>query len=112
MGSNNCRFFTQKDHPAPQKLKFCLKKIVFFNSKRPPSLAKNRNFACKNDKKLTQKMKNHPKKPEVLHEKLKVVLPMVILKKNPDPQLHQFFKTHKTLVLQRFLLYIYIYIFF
>ena len=35
-------FFTQKDHPAPQKLKFCMKKIVFFYSKIPPSTAKNR----------------------------------------------------------------------
>ena len=34
-------FFTQKGHPAPQKLKFCMKNIVFFYSKRPPSLAKN-----------------------------------------------------------------------
>ena len=39
--SKKSHFFTQKDHPAPQKLKFCMKKIVFFYSKRPPSLAKN-----------------------------------------------------------------------
>ena len=31
-------------------------------------------------------------KIEVLHEKLKTVLPMGILKKNPDPQLQQTFK--------------------
>ena len=37
----NAIFFTQKGHPAPQKLKFCMKNIVFFYSKRPPSLAKN-----------------------------------------------------------------------
>ena len=33
-----------------------------------------------------------PAKTEVLHEKLKTVLPMGILKKNPDPQLQQTFK--------------------
>ena len=41
----NAIFFTQKGHPAPQKLKFCMKNIVFFYSKRPPSLAKNWIFA-------------------------------------------------------------------
>ena len=57
---------SQKEHPAPQKLKFCKKKKFFFYSKRPPNPAKNSNFAWKNDKKLTkkltQKKKNHPKK--------------------------------------------------
>ena len=41
-----------------------------------------------------------------MFEKLKTVLPTVILKKKPDPQLHQFLKTHKTIVLQRILLHI------
>ena len=38
--------------------------------------------------------KEHPaaQKPEVLNEKMKTVLPMGILKKNPDPQLQQTFK--------------------
>ena len=44
-----------KHHPAPQKLKFYMKKIVFLYSKRPPSPSKNRNFLWKNDKKLTKK---------------------------------------------------------
>ena len=37
----------QKDHPAPQKLKFCKKKSVFFYSKIPPILAKNKTFEWK-----------------------------------------------------------------
>ena len=47
-----------------------LKKMPFFYSKRPPI----------------------PAKTEVLHENLKTVLPMVILKYVLDPQLHQIFK--------------------
>ena len=44
-------------------------------------------------KKWTQKTTQTRKKPEVLHEKMKIVLPMGILKKkNLDPQLHQIFK--------------------
>ena len=57
-------FFSQKDHPPPQKLKFCLKKNVFFYSQRPPSLARKLNFAWKNDKsakKGTEKS-THPRK--------------------------------------------------
>ena len=46
---------SQKEHPAPQKLKFCKKKKFFFYSKRPPNPAKNSNFAWKNDTKLTKK---------------------------------------------------------
>ena len=34
-------FFTQKDHPAPQKLMFCIKESVTFYSKRPSNPAKN-----------------------------------------------------------------------
>ena len=45
----------------------------------------------KGTKKSTQPRKSF--KFEVLHEKLKIVLPMRILKKkNVDPQLHQTFK--------------------
>ena len=33
-------FFTQKDHLAPQKLKFCMKKKLFY-SKRAPSPEKS-----------------------------------------------------------------------
>ena len=51
----------QKEHPAPQKLKFCMKKKVFFYSKKPPSLAKNKIFAEKKYKKMT---KNWPKKAD------------------------------------------------
>ena len=41
---------------------------------------------------MTKKTTQPRKKPEVLHKKLKTVLPFGILKKNPDPQLHQMFK--------------------
>ena len=44
------------------------------------------------DKKRYQKEHPAAQKPEVLHEKMKTVLPMGILKKNPDPQLQQTFK--------------------
>ena len=49
-------------------------------------------------------------KPEVLHKKLKTVLLTVILKKNSRPPTSRNFKTHKTLVVQRVLLYTYMYI--
>ena len=57
-------------------------------------------FEYKNDKKVpkkgTKKSTQPRKNSEVLHEKLKIVLPMGILKKklkkNPEPQLHQMFK--------------------
>ena len=45
----------QKEHPASQKLKFYIKNVYFFYSKRLPSLAKNWNFAWKNHKKITKK---------------------------------------------------------
>ena len=41
-------------------------------------------------------------KHEVLHEKLKTVLPVLVLKKSRHPT-SQNFKTHKTYVVQRFL---------
>ena len=70
---------------SPAKTKVLQEKKVFFYSKRPPSPFKNWNFAWKNDKKLitklTQKRKTTSKKPEVLNENLKIVLPMGILKK-------------------------------
>jgi len=62
-----------------------LKKLVFFNSKRPPSLAKNRNCSCKNDKKLTKKVPKRapiPAKTEILHEKNSIFL----LKKTTQPR--------------------------
>ena len=92
----------QKYHPAPQKPKFCMKNIVFFTQKRPPSLAKNLNFAWKNDKKCTKKtthprknwsfawkkcifftQKDHPapQKAEVLHEKMPKKLTSKLTKK-------------------------------
>ena len=49
-------FFTQKDHPEHQKLKFCLTKNLFFYSKRPHSLAKKWNFSWKNNKKMRKKV--------------------------------------------------------
>ena len=85
----------QKEHPAPQNLIFCMKKKFFFYSKRSPTLAKNWIFAWKNDKKLTkkltQKSRYQLKNAEVLHEKLKIVLPMGILKKKiPTPNFTKF----------------------
>ena len=98
----------QKDHPAPQKLKFCKKKY-FFYSKIPPILAKNRSFYWKKNncflfiflllffflfffwifsldrKKNWDSFYNRSKKNEVLHEKIKIVLPMGILKKKSRP---------------------------
>ena len=57
--TKNWQKSSQKEHQTPQKVKFCMKKMVFFYSKIPPSPAKNWNFAWKNDKKLTKKIKNH-----------------------------------------------------
>ena len=36
----NCGFFTQKEHPDPQKLKFCMKKMSFFTQKNHPASQK------------------------------------------------------------------------
>ena len=55
----------QKDHPDPQKLKFCMKKNVFFYSKRPPSPAKSWSFEWKmpkNWQKIDQKNEKPPQK--------------------------------------------------
>ena len=88
---------SQKEHPAPQKLKFCKKKKFFFYSKRPPNPAKNSNFAWKNDKKLTkkltQKKKNHLKNTWSFAWKIEN-RPTYgdFEKKILDPQLHQIFK--------------------
>ena len=74
----------QKEHPAPQKLKFCNKKSGIFTQKDHPALLKTQVLLekCqKIDKKMTQKKKNRLLKFEVLHEKLKTVLPMGILNK-------------------------------
>ena len=70
--SKNCRLFTQKEHiPAQEKTKFCTKKItsclLWFCKTNPRPLLKKNTFL-------------RPKK-EVLHEKLKTILPAVILKK-------------------------------
>ena len=62
-----CIFFTQKDHPAPQKAEVLHEKMT------------------KNWQKVDQKNEKPPVKPEVLHEKLKTVLPMGILKKKSRP---------------------------
>ena len=109
-------FFTQKDHPAPQKSEVLHKKMTKKVPKRAPNPAKTEvlhekkclfllkkttqprkklKFCIKKDKKLTkmtQKMKNNLKKPEVLHEKLKTVIPMRILKKKSQPPTYQIFK--------------------
>ena len=93
----------QKDHPAPQKLKFCKKKIIFFTQKYRPSSQKTEVLIEKKKKsfyfsfafflfiflfdffswpkKNWDSFYNRSKKNEVLHEKIKIVLPMRILKK-------------------------------
>ena len=62
-----------------------LKKLSIFSSKREKTSPKH----------------------EVLIEKLKTVLPALILKKKSRPLTSQNFKTHKTFVVQRFLLHTY-----
>ena len=87
--SNNCHFFTHKEHPAPENPKFCMKKTVFFYSKIPPCLPKNWNCAWKNDKKKWQKryQKEHPPphKPEVLHEQMRKNWQKKYQKEHPAP---------------------------
>ena len=57
---------------------------------------------------FTQKEKKTRPKHEVFYEKLKTVLPALILKKKKSrPLTSQNFKTHKTFVVQRFLSYKY-----
>ena len=57
-------------------------------------------------------MKNHLKKPEVLHEKMKIVLPMGILKKKiSTPNLTSHFETHKNVGDNFYFVYKYIYIY-
>ena len=80
-----------KRAPSSAKTEVLHKKNVFFYSKRPPSPAKSWSFAWKNAKNLTTKLKNHTKKPEVLHAKLKTVLLIGILKKkNLTPNFTKF----------------------
>ena len=80
--SEKMSFFTQKEHPAPQKLKFRMKKSVVFYWKKAPSLAKKLKWCMKkmkkSDKKCTKKNTHPRKNPEVLHEKLKIVQAIVI----------------------------------
>merc|ERR1711973_957902 len=74
----------QKEHPAPQKLNFCNKKSVIFTQKDHPAPLKTQVLLEKMPKKRQKddpKKEKPPLKPEVLHEKIKIVLPMVILKK-------------------------------
>ena len=42
--TKKCQKRYQKDHPDPQKLKFCMKKIVFFYSKNLPAPQKTEGF--------------------------------------------------------------------
>ena len=65
-------------------------------------------FFKTNSRSLLKKSTYLPHKKEVLIEKLKIVLLAVILKKkNSEPPTSQNFKTHKTFVVQRFLLHTY-----
>ena len=96
--SINCRFFTQKEHlPAQKKETFCMKKITSYLLR----------FCKTNSRPLLKKNTYLLQKKEVLIEKLKTVLPALILKKNSWPPTSQNFKTHKTFVVQRFLLHTY-----
>ena len=52
--------------------------------------------------KMYQKEHPAPQKPEVLHEKLKIVLPLGILKKKSRPPTSPNFKTHKKFFLHFF----------
>ena len=99
----------QKDHPAPQKLKFCMKKNVFFYSKRPPSPAKSWSIAWKNDKKLT---KSWPKKWKTTCKTRSFAWKIEnrptyedFEKKNLDPQLHQIFKPTRKFICTFLLIY-------
>ena len=64
-------------------------------------------FCKTNSRPLLKKNTYLLQKKEVLIEKLKTVLPAVILKKKSWPPTSQNFKTHKTFVVQRFLLHTY-----
>ena len=98
----------QKDHPAPQKLKFCKKKFIFFTQKYHPSSQKTEVLIEKKNKlflfiffwfflfiflldffswskKNWDSFYNRSKKNEVLHDKFKIVIPMGILKKKSRP---------------------------
>merc|ERR1711980_69008 len=92
--------------PSPAKTEVLHEKKCLFLLKNTTQPRKKLKFCIKNDKKLTkkltQKKKNHSQKPEVLHEKLKTVLPMRILKKKSRPPNSPNFKTHKKIFLHFF----------
>ena len=79
-------FFYSKRAPSPAKTwNFSWKKGIFLLKKTSQPLKKLK-FCIKNDKKFPERASS-PTKTEVLHEKLKTVLPMGILKKKIlDPQ--------------------------
>merc|ERR1711973_853326 len=59
----------QKEHPAPQKLKFCMKKIVFFLLKKTSQPRKKLKFCMKKMTKMVPKTRPNPAKSYLLHEK-------------------------------------------
>ena len=82
---------TKKSTQPHKKLKFCMN--IWKSSYLRAFKKMDKKVPKKGTKKSTQPRKNS----EVLHEKLKIVLPMGILKKKklknyPDPQLSQTFK--------------------
>ena len=80
--SINCRFFTQKEHlPAQKKETFCMKKITSYLLR----------FCKTNSRPLLKKNTYLLQKKEVLIEKLKTVLPAVILKKKSWPPTSPYF---------------------
>merc|ERR1711980_70831 len=96
-----------KRPPSPAKTEVLHEKKCLFLLKNTTQPLKKLKFCIKNDKKLTkkltQKKKNHPQKPEVLHEKLKTVLPIGILKKKKSRSpISPNFKTHKKIFLHFF----------
>ena len=104
-------FFYSKRAPSPTKTEVLHEKNVIFYSKKPPSLAKNSSCALIIflfifllffsfyfffrffflDRKKLGFFLIENQKTEVLHEKLKIVLPMGILKKKiPTPNFTKF----------------------
>ena len=87
----------QKDHPSPQKVKFCIKKIVVFTQKDPPASQKTEVVHEKNDTKSAKKYtikSTHPRKKTWSFEWKIENRPTYgdFEKKNPDPQLYQTYK--------------------
>ena len=60
---------SQKEHPAPQNLKFCLKNNVFFLLKKTSQPRKKQKICMKKWQKKYQKEHPDPQKREVLHKK-------------------------------------------